>query len=205
MEKLAPVTYAVHELIQKRWSPRAFSNRSIERDKLLSILEAGRWAASSNNRQPWRFIIAERSQPDQFETMLACLREGNQEWAKEAPVLMLAVAQTQYERNNELHINRHAGHDTGMALAHMVIQATSLDIYAHMMGGFYPDTARDLYQIPATYEPMTMVAMGYYGDPAQLPDSRREQEGNTNRERKALSDMIFEGSWSQSAAIVDKN
>ena len=201
MEKLAPVAFPVHELIQKRWSARAFSNRPIEAEKLQSILEAGRWAASARNLLPWRVIIAERRHPEQFETMLACIKAGNQEWAKEAPVLILAVAQCQFEQDGEMHVNRHAAHDTGLALSQMVLQATALDIFVRMMGGFYPETARELYQIPPSYEPLTMLALGYYGDMARLSEKRREQEQGL-RTRKQLDELVFEDTWAQTSKLV---
>ncbi|WP_208345115.1 nitroreductase family protein, partial [Aetokthonos hydrillicola] len=92
VNKSAATRYPVQDLISKRWSPLAFSERLVEQEKLLSVLEAGRWAASSYNEQPWSFIIATRNNQAEFELLLSCLAEGNQPWAKNAPVLMLSVA-----------------------------------------------------------------------------------------------------------------
>src|SRR5436190_24164282 len=92
MEKPAPADFPIHDLLKRRWSPRAFADRPVEPDKLRRLLEAARWAPSSYNEQPWAFIVATKDQPEQFERLLSCLVEFNQSWAKAAPVLMLTVA-----------------------------------------------------------------------------------------------------------------
>src|SRR4051812_13695224 len=89
MERIRDAAHPVHDLLRKRWSPRAFADRAVERDKLLSVLEAARWAPSSNNEQPWSFVVATRDEPGEFARLLACLVEKNQSWAKSAPVLMI--------------------------------------------------------------------------------------------------------------------
>ena len=114
MRPLNDAAYPVHELIRRRWSPRAFNpNRRVEREKLLSILEAARWAPSSFNGQPWNFLVATKDDPAGYERMLACLVEFNQNWAKSAPVLMIAVAAKAFTHNNKP--NAHALYDTGAA------------------------------------------------------------------------------------------
>src|SRR5918992_2742873 len=106
MTKLHDVAHPVHDLIRRRWSPRAFSDRPVEREKLLSVLEAARWAPSSFNAQPWSFLVATKEDPAEFERMLSCLVPGNQSWAKAGPVLMISVANTHFEHNGKP--NRHA-------------------------------------------------------------------------------------------------
>lgn len=91
-EKLALNEYPIHDFIRSRWSPRAFSDRSVEQDKLLSLLEAARWDPSSYNHQPWSFIVATKGDPTEYNRLLSTLVEFNQGWAKNAPVLILAVA-----------------------------------------------------------------------------------------------------------------
>src|SRR5665213_1277280 len=99
MKPLHPVDYPIEGLLQKRWSPRAFDPRPVEANKLASLLEAARWAPSCNNAQPWRYLIATKENPSEFDRMLSCLVEKNQQWARTAPVLMVSVAHTVFEYN----------------------------------------------------------------------------------------------------------
>lgn len=200
VSKPAVTVAPVIDVIRERWSPRAFDSRPVEREKLLSVLEAARWAASSTNAQPWRFIVATCDNPAEFEKMLNIIKEGNQTWAQHAPVLMLAVAKMHHDNGD---INRHATHDTGMALAHIALQATALDLYIRMMGGFYVEKAVEAYNIPEGYEPITALALGYYGDPQQLEEQRREQELSAQRHRKPMSAMVFSGDWENPADFVE--
>ncbi|MEH2333620.1 nitroreductase family protein [Nostoc sp.] len=140
LENLAETQYTVHDLIRGRWSPRAFSNRTVERDKLLSLLEAARWAASSYNEQPWSLIVATQDQPSEYARLLSCLLEFNQSWAQSAPVLMLSVAKLHFDRNGKE--NRHAFHDVGAAASNLATQAIALDLFVHQMAGFDAQKAR---------------------------------------------------------------
>lgn len=106
VNKSSDTQYPIDDLLSARWSPLAFSEKSVEPEKLRSVLEAARWAASSYNEQPWSFIVATKDNRAEFDRLLSCLAEGNQEWAKIAPVLMLSVAKLQFERNGVE--NRHA-------------------------------------------------------------------------------------------------
>ena len=89
MSKGVSPDHPIHELISKCWSPCSYSNRPVPEADLLSIFEAARWAASSFNEQPWRYIVAPRDRTEDFERILSCLLEGNRIWAKEAPALAL--------------------------------------------------------------------------------------------------------------------
>ncbi len=199
-EKRPSTAYPVHDLIKRRWSPVGFDrDRGIERATLLSILEAGRWAASSFNRQPWRFIVAPRENAAEFQKILSVLREGNQVWAQHAAVLMIAVVQ-QYQAPNT--VNRHAGHDLGQAVAQITLQALDQDIYVHQMAGFFPDKAREIYAIPEEFEPYTAIAMGYRASEiGHLPDTYRQREAG-QRERQPLSEMVYSGDWQQPADFL---
>ena len=158
-QKLPATPHSLQRLIRHRWSPVGFDReRGINGATLLSILEAGRWAASSSNLQPWRFIVARKENPAEFHKLLSVLREGNQPWAQHAAALIIAVA---HKLRGPGVPNRHAGYDLGQAIAQMVLQALEHGVYVHQMGGFYPDKARDVYRIPDEYEPFTAVAMGY--------------------------------------------
>lgn len=198
LEKPAEAEYPVHELILKRWSPRAFADRPVEPEKLLSLLEAARWAPSSYNQQPWNFILATKDNPDEYNRLLSVLIEFNQSWAKTAPILLLAVAKRHFDDGKP---NRHALHDVGLALENLVLQATALDLFVHQAAGFDVDKARAVYQIPEEYEPATAVVIGYAGDPEVLSEKLRERE-LAPRTRKPLQDFVFGGQWGQAAPLL---
>ena len=140
MEKLAPAHHHIEDLIARRWSPRAFEERAVEPEKLKTLFEAARWAPSSNNEQPWRFLAATRENRSDYDRLLNCLSEGNLKWAARAPVLMLSVASLFFEDDGKP--NRHALHDTGMAVENLVLQATALGLQAHQMAGYDVGKAR---------------------------------------------------------------
>jgi nitroreductase len=191
--------YTVHDLIRGRLSPRAFSDRTVEYDKLRIILEASRWAASSYNEQPWSFIIATKDQPAEYSDLFSCLVEFNQSWAKSAPVLMLSVAKLHFDNNGKE--NHHAFHDVGAASCNLATQAIALDLFVHQMAGFDSAKARSLFGIPEGYEPVAMMAIGYLGDPQTLPESLRDQE-LAPRIRKPLTESVFSGKWNQPSDLV---
>ena len=202
-DKLALADSPMQELIRRRWSPVGFDpERQISGADLRSILEAARWAASSYNLQPWRFIVAPKSSGQEFERMLSALKEGNQIWARHASVLMIAAAH-RYQSPGV--INRHAEHDLGQAIAQMVLQALDLGIYAHQMAGFYPDKARELYGIPPEYDAVTAIAFGYRGaDLRHLGQAQREREA-AGRQRQAMSEMAFSGAWAGGASFLERD
>lgn len=197
-EKLAQTQYPVHDLIRNRWSPRAFADRLVEQDKLLSLLEAARWAPSSYNQQPWSFIIATKDSPVEYNRLLSTLVEFNQGWAKNAPVLLLAIAKLHFDDGKA---NRHAFHDVGLALENLTLQATALGLSVHQAAGFDRDKARKEYQIPEEYEPATAVVIGYAGDPQLLPDGLRERE-IAPRVRKPLQELVFTGQWGNVSPLL---
>jgi nitroreductase len=190
--KTAPTLPAVHELIRNRWSPRAFSEQSVSAQDLATILDAGRWAASSYNEQPWRFIVAPKEHAADFQKLLGLLVPFNQAWAKSAAVLMLIVAKKTFTHNSTP--NGYALHDAGAALATMALQATSLGIYVHGMAGFDHDRARTEIGIPDDFAVAAFAALGYLGSPDQLPEGARQQE-LAPRTRKPLSELAFTTAW----------
>jgi nitroreductase len=192
MEKPAETHVPIHDLLARRWSPRAFAEQPVESDKLASLFEAARWAPSSSNEQPWRFVVATKDDPAAYDRLLACLLEGNRKWAFRAPVLLVSVARTQFEDDGKP--NRHAVHDAGMALENLLLQATALGLVAHPMAGFNIEQARADLKIPADFEPVAMVAVGYPGDPALLPDYLQQREANP-RERTPVSGFVYAGLW----------
>lgn len=178
----------VHELIRKRWSPRVFAARPVDEETILTLLEAARWAASSGNGQPWRFIYAAQADADRFGKLFDCLNEGNQEWAGAAPVLILALAKTRSERSGRP--NRWALYDLGLAIGNLTTQATALDLYVRNMAGFSAERARQHFALPDDIEPVVMIAAGYLGDLDQLPEEIKQRE-LAPRERRPLAELIL--------------
>lgn len=189
MEKPALVDHPIEEALRRRWSPRAFAPKVVEREKLLQLFEAARWAPSSNNEQPWRYIIATGDDPELLEAARSVLSPGNA-WATRVPILVCVVARTTWTKNNEP--NRHGIYDTGQATGHLLIQATALGFFCHQMAGFDVGKARTVFQIPEGHEPVTMMAIGYYGDPSVLEERRRQQEV-APRTRRPVSEFVFSG------------
>jgi nitroreductase len=198
MEKPADNQYPIHDLLRQRWSPRAFDARPIEPEKLRSLFEAARWAPSSNNGQPWRFLVATNENKIEYDRLFNCLLEGNQKWAHRAPVLLLSVAKLQFEDGSP---NRHSLHDTGMAAENLVLQGTALGLVAHQMAGFRIDQARADCKIPEGYEPVAMIAVGYPGDPALLSEHLRAREAQP-RVRKPLSELVYSATWEQPSSLL---
>ncbi|MDF5711326.1 MAG: nitroreductase family protein [Nostoc sp. S4] len=199
MDKLAQTEYPIEDLLRQRWSPLAFSERMVEPEKLHSVLEAARWAASSFNEQPWSFIIATSDNQTEFERLLSVLAEGNQEWARNAPILMLSVAKLHFERNGKQ--NRHAFHDVGAASATLAIQAAAVGLFIHQMAGFDVVKAQEIYSIPSGYEPVAAIALGYIGDPQTLSEKLLQRE-KALRTRKPLEEFVFSGSWNQTFPLA---
>jgi nitroreductase len=199
MEKPAETQYPIHDLLMRRWSPRAFDERPVEPDTLRSLFEAARWAPSSNNEQPWRFLVATKENKADWDRLFTCLVEGNQKWAHQAPVLMLSVATLTFDDGSA---NRHSFHDTGMAVENLIIQATAMGLFVHQMAGFRIDQARKECQIPDGYEPVAMIAVGYPGDPATLPDYLRERELRP-RERNPIEEFVFTGTWGKPSPVMN--
>lgn len=192
--KLADTEYPIHNLLQKRWSPRAFSEKSIDTELLNQLFEAARWAPSSYNEQPWRFIVARKRDQEEYEKLASVMNDFNQSWATDAPVLVLALTKTTFDWDGR--DNPHAGHDLGQAIAHLTFEATQHDLYIHQMAGILPDKARELYNISDGYKPMTMFAIGYKDRPESLNEKLQKQE-TSPRTRKDLDEIVFDGEWQE--------
>ena len=192
MEKLAKPDYPILDLLRRRWSPRAFSDRMVEPEKLQSLFEAARWAPSCFNEQPWSFVLATKEQPEEQARLLHCLVEKNQEWARTAPVLMVSVAKLNFDHTGKP--NRHAFHDVGLAVGSLLVQATALDLFVHQMAGFSPEKVTELYNIPPGFEPVAAIAIGYGAEAKDLPEAVRESEQGP-RSRKLDQTFVFSGQW----------
>jgi len=194
MEKPADTQYPIHDLLRRRWSPRAFMDRSVELEKLGSLVEAARWASSLFNEQPWFFLVSRKEDEGPYGQILSCLVEGNQSWAKRAPVLMLTIVKQTFDLDGRP--NTHAWHDLGLAVANLVLQATSMGLGVHQLAGIYPEKIQALFAIPDGFEPVSALAIGYAGDPDSLPDTLRTKE-LAPRSRKNLEEFVYTGRWGE--------
>lgn len=199
MNKPAPVDYPVHELIQNRWSPRAFSEKAIPADVLRSLFEAARWAPSSNNEQPWVFLVSAKDNPENFEKALGSLVEFNANWARQAPVLVIAVAELAFAKNNAP--NRNAFYDVGAASLQLSIEATARGLVVHQMAGFDPETAKEAFNIPQGWEPIAAMAIGYPGNASSLPEPYQTRE-KAPRTRKPIREFVMSGEWGHTAEFA---
>jgi nitroreductase len=198
MKNPAASDHPVHDLIRHRWSPRAFADKPVSPEVLRSLFEAARWAPSSSNEQPWAFLVASKDDPV-YPKLLSTLVEFNQLWAKNAPVLAIAVSRLSFARNG--HPNRNAFYDTGAAVAHLTMEASARGLFVHQMGGFDPRKAKELFSIPDDWEAIAAFVIGHPGDPQSLPETLRDRE-LAPRSRKPLSEFVMSGAWGQPAPFL---
>jgi nitroreductase len=198
LNKTAVTQYPIRPLLAERWSPRAFSDRPIHADVLGSLLEAARWSPSSSNEQPWRFVLIHREDEAAHSRMVETLSGNNRLWAPRAPLLMVGVASML--RSSSGRPNAHAWYDLGQSVAHLSVQATAAGLYLHQMGGFDREVARVVLEIPENYEPVVVIAVGYMGDVADLPEELQARERNP-RSRRPLQESVFNGKWGEAADI----
>jgi nitroreductase len=196
IEKLkhAPPIAGVHDLIHRRWSPRAYADKEVPAAELKRLFEAARWAASSSNEQPWRFLVGRRGD-DTYQKIFNALVEFNQSWAKSAPVLVLSVAKNIFTNNGKP--NAYGMHDTGAASATLALQATAIGLHTHSMAGFDREQLRASFAIPSDYEIGAVTAIGYLGDPATLPEHLQKMEVSP-RQRKPVEEFVF-SAWEKPA------
>ncbi len=198
-ERVAHTDHPVLDVIQERYSPYVFSGDPVEKDKLMACLEAARWAASSFNEQPWRYIIADRGDSETWKKALSCLVEANQAWAKNAGVLILACTKKTFSQNgnpNPVH-----QHDLGMAGCSLTLQAQALGLHVHMMAGIDAEAIRKRYEVPSDYEPQTAIAIGY-ADKPENGDPELAERDQGARQRKPMEEWVFGVTWGQSSALL---
>jgi nitroreductase len=191
-QRFAEADPLIHELLARRRSPRAFDpNRRVSRLAIRTLLEAARVAPSCFNEQPWRFLVFDAGEPEALEQARSCLSAGNS-WALRAPVLILSVAAERWSRDGSP--NRWAEHDVGLASENLALQATSLGFAVHLMAGFDEKKVQELFRIPEGFTPMAMIAVGYPGDPDELPPKLRDRE-RAPRQRRPIEEIAFAGRW----------
>ena len=193
-QKPAITQVKIHDIIQKRWSPRAFdAEKLVCHDDLLALLEAARWAPSCFNDQPWRFVVCDKAtDKSSWQNALAVIVEKNRRWAQNAPVLILSVAMENFNHNGQP--NRWAMYDTGAASVSLCLQATAMGLVAHQMGGFDAEKAREVFKLPGDCKPMAMMAVGYQADVGALDDEFKDAEQAT-RSRIPLNGRFYAGQW----------
>lgn len=186
--KQARPTDGVLPAIHQRWSARAFADRDVPSQDLKRIFEAARWAPSSNNEQPWRYLLGERG-TETHQRIAESLLGFNQAWAGKAPVLVVGVAKARFSHNDTA--NGYALYDLGAASAYLVLQAADLGLTAHQMAGFDKAKARELLAVPEGYEFGAVIALGYQGEPETLNSEELIKREITPRERKPLEEIVF--------------
>ena len=187
---------AIHPLLATRWSGRAYDpTRPLARDQLISLIEAARWAPSCYGDEPWRFIVFDQSTNEAaWQKAIDCLLGGNRVWAVNAPLLFLANANAVSSKNGEP--NRWGQYDTGAAAENLCLQASSLGLMCHQMGGFDATKAKADFNIPEHYTPMAMIAVGYQLAEADIPLELKEREYNP-RTRAPIATHFFDGAWDE--------
>lgn len=184
--------YILNPLIEKRRSTVSFSNKPVEGQKIHLLFEAARWAPSSFNEQPWRFIYGVKDEENSFQKLFDCLMEGNKQWVKNAPLIVLSLAKQAFDLDGRP--NSYALHDVGLASENLMIQAVQMGLMVHPMGGFDKKKAIADLSIPDGFEPVAMIAVGYPGDVNDLSDDLRKRE-QSERVRKAQDEFVFRGQW----------
>ena len=200
-QKPASTDVDLHELLAARWSPRAFdANRMVDHEELISLLEAARWAPSCFNDQPWRFVVCDKgSDQHSWFKLLNALAEKNQLWAKNAPLLILICADSQFHSNGKP--NRWGQYDSGAAAISLALQATAMGLITHQMGGFDVDAVRQALGVPEQVQPMAVMAVGYPGDPNALDEMFKEAESSP-RQRADLNSRFYLGGWGEPVSNV---
>jgi len=181
--------FDINPLIVGRWSSRAMSGEEIDHDELMSLFEAAKWAPSSYNGQPWRFIYAKRNTAD-WERLYDLLGEGNKSWAKNGSVLMVLISKKISDEGEPYRVH---SFDAGSAFENMALEAVSRDLVIHPLEGFDNVKAAKVLEVPDEYEVEIMIVVGKRGKTSDLPPQLAEREGAKGR--KALKELIMEGKF----------
>ncbi len=184
----------INSLIEKRWSPRVFDpKKSLSNEQILSICEAARWAPSCSNQQPYKYIIWNKdTNIIDFNKAFDTLDVGNQNWVKNCPVLIVAIADTVFDNDK---FNNWAEYDTGAASENICLQATSLGLFAHQMAGFDVEKLKISFDIPPSFKPMAMIAIGYKSEDLSLVDEKYQKMELSERKRKPIENNFFNSKW----------
>jgi len=195
-EEIQAMRKADHDipaLFLNRWSPRAFSEEPVDDSTLFRILEAARWAPSSVNEQPWRFIVART--PEDRARFLDFLMPGNQEWNRTVPVIIVITGKKTYANTGFYDGNPNPTYqfDCGTAWGFLALAAHQFGLITHGMSGFDPQKARETLEIPDDYDPIAVIALGYRGDKSALSEKLQEREVPSTR--RPLEELVMEGKF----------
>ena len=176
----------LHPLLAERWSPRGFdATAELSDQELLALLEAARWAPSSRNRQPWRFLVGRRGD-ETHKAVFDALNPRNQQWAGDAAALLVALAETSDAEGLPV-----AGveYDLGLAVGQLVVQAHAEGLHVHQMGGFSSSVVREAFAVPEAFTPVVVIAVGRLAD--------EQLAARTPRSRRPLSEIAYAGQWGE--------
>ncbi|HBC03885.1 MAG: nitroreductase [Aequorivita sp.] len=194
VNKITPLDFHILDSIKNRWSPRMFSKEPLTETEVKKLLEAGRWAPSASNIQPWRVIWGIQG-TEMYDRIFNCLDEFNQTWAGNAQLLWINAFKKTMEKNDKE--NFHALHDLGLFMGNVIHQANTMGIAVHQMAGVQFKKAHSEFEFTDDYHVATAVAFGYFGgNPDELPDNLKKQELKEMRERKPQKDFAFNGNFS---------
>lgn len=180
--------YPIEDIILHRWSPRAMSGEALEKKELMTLFEAARWAPSSGNEQPWRFVYATKG-TKYWDEFFGILNKGNQEWCKNSAVLVITLSKTKWEEDNTP--NDTHSFDTGAAWENLALQGSSMDLVIHGMEGFDHEKAGQFLKIDDSYKIEMMIAIGKPGKIEVL--SPKNQAREKAKDRRHLNEIVFEG------------
>jgi nitroreductase len=193
-EEVRPSTYKLDPLILNRWSPRSMTDEQLSYEELMSLFEAARWAPSSANAQPWRFIYTTRNTKER-NTLFNLLADFNKTWAKNAAVLIVVVSKKEFEYNGRVIASVTHQFDTGAAWENLALEATSRGLVSHGVAGFDYERARRDLDIPNSYDVLAMIAIGRRGLKENLPPPLKEREVPSDRE--PLEQIIMNGRFKE--------
>ena len=198
MEKPATNKYEINPLIKRRWSPRAFEDKMVEKEKLQRIFEAARWSPSSFNQQPWKYIVGIKG-TNSYDKIMETLIEFNQNWAILAPVLVMVIGKETDAKNKT---NATYQYDTGQSIAYLTLQAMHEGLFMHQMSGFKKSKAIDNFSIDKDHKPIAVFALGYGSSPEKLPGSFQEME-KSERTRNNFDDFVFEENFGKASSLFN--
>lgn len=182
--------YDIDQIFLDRWSPRAYDEKEVPEDILMSVFEAARWSPSASNEQPWRFIIARTK--EHREKFYPFVMDGNRIWCEKAPVLALLIGSKITSKGQP---NGAVAFDSGTAWGYLALEAARKGLVTHAMGGIFKDKAREILEVPEEYEIYALISIGYQGDKDSLAEPLQEREVPSNR--RPLKETLFEGSFGE--------
>jgi nitroreductase len=182
--------YPILDVILNRWSSRAMTGQPLSNTELMSLFEAARWAPSSYNNQPWRFIYATNDDKE-FSTFLDIMVDVNRAWCEKASVAMVLCSKKHFEYNGKY--SRTHSFDAGSAWENLAIQGVSMGLVIHALEGFDYDRARKELNIPDEYDIECMIVAGKKDDCENLSEELQKREVCTDR--KPLAEIIHKGTF----------